>query len=305
MGQVWNYANQLLYNPILSFVKVSVLLFLLRLESRSPVVRYMIFGTMYFTIVLGVSILIADIFQCTPVAYVYDTSIPGGHCIKQGAFYVSTATMTIFTDLLVVVIPMIIVYSLQMPLRRKLMVVGILCLGLVATGVGAWRLDQLIEAFFPTSVNMDYTYSIGFVSSAVEVNVAVISACCPALKSLIGRIAPRFLGTSGRGTYGKSSNTRYGHGTYIRSNVDPNDSYELGQKNYHNKQHTEISGGNSHGGRLPPRSKTAESLSLSDDDGIIAGAMGSIAIVKTTNVSVQRNRRDDHPEKASSVDSLV
>lgn len=86
---------------------------------------------MYFTIVLGVSILIADIFQCTPVAYVYDTSIPGGRCIKQGAFYVSTATMTIFTDLLVVVIPMIIVYSLQMPLRRKLMVVGILCLGLV------------------------------------------------------------------------------------------------------------------------------------------------------------------------------
>jgi hypothetical protein len=87
--------------------------------------------------------------------------------------------------------------------------------------------------------------------------------------------------------------------------VDPNDSYELGQKNYLNKQHTEISGGNSHGGRLPPRSKTAESLSLSDDDGIIAGAMGSIAIVKTTNVSVQRNGRDDHPEKASSVDSLV
>jgi hypothetical protein len=91
----------------------------------------MIFGTIYFTIALGVSILIADIFQCTPVAYVYDTSIPGGHCIKQGAFYVATATMTIFTDLLVVVIPMIIVYSLQMPLRRKLMVVGILCLGLV------------------------------------------------------------------------------------------------------------------------------------------------------------------------------
>lgn len=91
----------------------------------------MIFGTMYFTIVLGVSILIADIFQCTPVAYVYDFSIPGGHCIKQGAFYVSTATMTIFTDLLVVVIPMIIVYSLQMPIRRKLVVVGILCLGLV------------------------------------------------------------------------------------------------------------------------------------------------------------------------------
>lgn len=86
---------------------------------------------MYFTIVLGISILIADIFQCTPVAYVYDTSIAGGHCFKQGAFYVATATMTLFTDLLVVVIPMIIVYSLQMPIRRKLMVVGILCLGLV------------------------------------------------------------------------------------------------------------------------------------------------------------------------------
>lgn len=91
----------------------------------------MIFGTMYFTIALGISVLFADIFQCTPVAYVYDPSIPGGHCIDQGAFFVVTATMTIFTDLLVVTIPMIIVYSLQMPIRRKVMVVGILCLGLV------------------------------------------------------------------------------------------------------------------------------------------------------------------------------
>lgn len=174
-----------------------------------------------------------------------------------------------------------------------------------ATGVGAWRVHQLVGIYFSTRKTKDFTYSIGFVSSSIEVNLAVIAACCPALKTLITRFVPRFLGTSGRGTYGKSSNSRYGHGTYIRSNVDPNDSYELGQKNYNNNQLTEITGGNSHGGRLPQRSKTAESLSLSDDDGIIAGAMGSIAIVKTTNVSVQSDRRSDHPEKTRSVDSLV
>lgn len=127
----WNYANQLLYNPILSLVKVSVLIFLLRLDNRSPVVRYLVIGSMVFTIALAISIFVADVFQCTPVAYVYDLSIVGGKCFQQGAFYVATAVCTIVTDILVVTIPMIIVYGLQMPLRRKLAVVGILGLGLM------------------------------------------------------------------------------------------------------------------------------------------------------------------------------
>lgn len=78
---------------------------------------------------LFISVLFVDIFQCSPVAYVYDFSIPGGKCINQGAFYVSTAAINLFTDLMVLSIPIIITWSLHMPIRRKIAVCIILCMG--------------------------------------------------------------------------------------------------------------------------------------------------------------------------------
>jgi hypothetical protein len=178
-----------------------------------------------------------------------------------------------------------------------------------ATAVGAWRLDRLIVLYFPTGISTDSTYGIGFVSSPVEVNVAIISACCPALKALLTRLAPRLLGSSaGHGTYGgkTSSSTWYGRGTYIRSHGEPGDSYELGQQVYRSNQQAHIaSNNNDRARRLPARLQTAESLSLSDEDGVIAGVMGSMSIRKTTNVTIEREGRSASREKASSVDSLV
>lgn len=125
----WNFANQLLYNPALTMVKVSILLFLRRLESKSRLVNSLIWGTMAVTVGLFLAVLFVDLFQCWPVAYVYDKSIAHGKCIQQGAFYVATAALNLFTDLLVLSIPIIITWSLHMPLRRKLAVCLILCLG--------------------------------------------------------------------------------------------------------------------------------------------------------------------------------
>lgn len=104
-------------------------MFLRRLDAQTRVVNGMIWSTMAIVIALFVAILFVDIFQCHPVAYVYDMSIPGGTCIAQGAFYVSTAAIYLFTDLLVLVIPIIITWRLQMPLRQKIAVCFILCLG--------------------------------------------------------------------------------------------------------------------------------------------------------------------------------
>ncbi|KAL1980808.1 hypothetical protein VTN96DRAFT_3503 [Rasamsonia emersonii] len=295
-GQIWNYANQLLYNPILSLVKISVLIFLLRLDSRSRTVYYLSWGTLWFTALLCIAILLADLFQCHPVRFVFDKTIPGGTCINQGAFYVSTAVMTIFTDLLVLSIPIMITYSLQMPIRRKIAVCCILSLGGVATAIGCWRLAQLVQVFFPSSVDPDPTYNIGFASSAVEVNTAVIAACGPSMKTIANRYLPRLLGTSrrdGTSAYGKSraSGNRYyrssgpGYSRNVASNPAPDDVFEMGQKN--RSQVVDIAGPAS-----GQRTNTA-SPNLSDEDGVMGAG-----IVKTTDLSITE-------ENVGSIDSLV
>ncbi|CAG7954713.1 unnamed protein product [Penicillium salamii] len=199
-GLVWNFANQIIYNPALSIVKVSMLLFLHRLNSQSRVVRYLIWASLATVITLCLAVLLVDIFQCTPVAYVYDMSIPGGKCIDQGAFYVSTAALNLTTDIMVLSIPIIITARLQMPMRRKIAVCVILCLGAVATAIGVWRIIILAQGFIAKIDNPDPTYSIGFCSSAIEVNLAVITACGPSLKAISTRYLPKVLGSSRRGT---------------------------------------------------------------------------------------------------------
>ncbi|KAB8236956.1 uncharacterized protein BDW43DRAFT_307969 [Aspergillus alliaceus] len=76
----------------------------------------------------------------------------------------------------------------------------ILCVGGVATFVGIWRLIWhlviLSKGFFSAFLLKDPTYDIGFRGSAVEVHVAVMSACAPATKAIATKYLPRLLGTS-------------------------------------------------------------------------------------------------------------
>src|ERR1700754_1872923 len=70
-----------------------------------------------------------------------------------------------------------------------------------ATAIGIWRLVILIQLFYGKP-SADPTYAISFCVSSIEVNVAVISACGPSMKSLTKRYLPRLLGSSRRGTSG-------------------------------------------------------------------------------------------------------
>ncbi|KAJ6039160.1 hypothetical protein N7499_003021 [Penicillium canescens] len=291
-GFIWNYVNQLVYNPALTVVKLSILFLLRRLESQSRVVNGLIWGAMAFIVGLFIATLFVDIFQCRPIAYVYDMSIPGGTCIDQGGFYVSTAALNLLTDLVVLSIPIIITWSLQMPLRRKIAVCVILCLGGVATAIGVWRIVILAQVFLTHKVNLDPTYNIGFCSSAIEVNVAVITACGPSMKAIASRYLPRLLGTSRRETSSYAIGTSGSRGRFpgsklFTSNMSPlhcnaDDGYEMADRML---------------GILP-------SISSGSENGV-AG------IVKTMDVSVKYTVGEVTPDnlsrdgKHASFDSLV
>ncbi|KAJ6098343.1 hypothetical protein N7499_002717 [Penicillium canescens] len=311
-GFIWNYVNQLVYNPALTVVKLSILLFLRRLESRSRVVNGLIWGAMAFVVGLFIATLFVDIFQCRPVAYVYDMSIPGGTCINQGGFYVSTAALNLLTDLVVLSIPIIITWSLQMPLRRKIAVCVILCLGGVATAIGVWRIVILAQVFLTHEVNLDPTYNIGFCSSAIEVNVAVITACGPSMKAIASRYLPRLLGISRRETSGYAAGTSGSRGRFPGSkrftsnnlHSTEDDRYEMADPNARNT----VSIGRTGSGRFDMRKYRRGGDSPSISSGSENGVAG---IVKTTDVSVKYTVGEVTPDnrsrdgKHASVDSFV
>lgn len=80
------------------------------------------------------------------------------------------------------------------------------------TIVGIVRLWFIYEAFFaPPSA--DPTYTLGFCTSAIETNLAIITASAPALRPLARKWLPQFFSNTGGNsaypdTYGTSSNHR-------------------------------------------------------------------------------------------------
>ncbi|CAK7230582.1 hypothetical protein SCUCBS95973_007624 [Sporothrix curviconia] len=192
---IWNFAVQVLYNPILALVKTSMLLFLLKLGSQKPGVRTCIHILNALNLSLMVAIFLVVIFQCAPIRYNWDTTIEG-HCVAQGTFYVATAALTIFTDVLNLALPFWVFLDLKMPTRVKIALLFVFLLGAIVTVVGIVRLVFVYRAFFEAPGD-DPTYSLGFCTSAIETNLAIICASAPSLRGLIRTWFPTFFSSAG------------------------------------------------------------------------------------------------------------
>jgi hypothetical protein len=201
-----NFAVQIAYNPVLALVKTSVLLFLLKLGGvQKKSVRWSIHALNALNISMMIAIFIVVIFQCSPVAAVYDPAVPGT-CIQQGLFYVITAGLTLLTDVLVLALPFWIFLDLKIGRRQKAAVIGVFVLGGLVTAVGVARLIIVYQGFFQPPAE-DPTYTIGFTSSAIEVNLAIITASAPMMRPLLMQWFPRmFASTAGNTSGGNGYN---------------------------------------------------------------------------------------------------
>lgn len=252
-GMIFNFAVQVAYNPILALVKTSILLFLLKLSGvQRPAVRWSIHALNALNITMMLAIFIVVIFQCSPVTFVYDKSIEGT-CIQQGMFYVVTAALTLLTDVLVLALPFWIFLDLKISRKKKMAVIGVFALGGLVTAAGVARLLIIYQGFFTTSTSADPTYSIAFTSSAIETNLAIITASAPMLRPLLVQWFPRAFGstngTSAGNGYGGGNGSGYGTSSGLRSKPGHrNTPYGTGvsgvrlQEIAKNRHHTEIRG---------------------------------------------------------------
>ncbi|EKG12282.1 hypothetical protein MPH_10587 [Macrophomina phaseolina MS6] len=229
LGQQYNLANQLLYHPILSIVKASVILFLLRIDDRRRRVDWSLKALFIFNLALMVGTFFADLFQCTPLHYTYDypamdlraqeaagadeegmldgKEIKGGYCIDQVGFFLAAAGLAVLTDVLILIIPMIMVKDLQMRKRKKIAVWAILSIGWIVTAVSIARFGIYVHRFSPS--NKDRSYGIGYTISGVEANLAIIAACAPAMNGLSRRVVPNFLSSARSYSKQKQYSSRY------------------------------------------------------------------------------------------------
>jgi hypothetical protein len=89
---------------------------------------------------------LACILQCDPIAKYWDPSILG-QCVHPGAYVVSTSSIVLVTDVLVLIMPSWVLHDLKMPLGRKIMVIAFLSFGIGLTIVSAVRTNVPVKVF--------------------------------------------------------------------------------------------------------------------------------------------------------------
>jgi len=125
MATVW--WNVLIYNLTLGLLKITILIFYLRLFPYKQF-RQWTWATMVFIFAVVSILLGLAVFQCKPIAHFWNKDI-AGKCISYDGVVFSAASLIIFTDILIVCLPIPVIRKLNLTSRRKLGVLLMFALG--------------------------------------------------------------------------------------------------------------------------------------------------------------------------------
>ena len=118
------------YNIGLTLAKLSVVLFYARcFGSVSWSFRLVLFVTALAVVAWGIIFVFLDIFTCTPVRRAWDISVPG-HCIAFVAGEaLGSAISNVAVDVFLLLLPMPMLWPLQMSTTRKVSLAVAFALG--------------------------------------------------------------------------------------------------------------------------------------------------------------------------------
>lgn len=117
-----------LYNTGLTLIKLSVLMFYRRVFgiTRAKLITFRIVGVLLVGWFIAINFL--NLFTCTPVKKSWVHDLPGS-CTNWKMALIGTAIPNICTDFILLILPMPILWRLQVGLSRKIALAGAFAAG--------------------------------------------------------------------------------------------------------------------------------------------------------------------------------
>lgn len=135
----------------------------------------------------------------------------------------SYPVVNIVTDFLLALLPVPLIWKLQMPLQARIGLVGILSLGLIAAATGIVR---QVQSATDKSTEF-YTYDWYSFWNFMELDLGIIAASLPALKPLFGSFFSQVKAMTGRSTTKMSGKWRDPKGLSYQKQDDHTVSEEI------------------------------------------------------------------------------
>ncbi|KAH9906431.1 hypothetical protein F4778DRAFT_648835 [Xylariomycetidae sp. FL2044] len=180
---------QITYKTSINITKMSILLLYLRIFGA---IRWFRWTTSILLACIAsycIAIALVTIFQCTPISAAYDHLVQG-KCINNARFWFANAAFSIITDVIILVLPMPLVYKLQVTRVQKVALTMVFALGIFVVITACLRTSTLdIQATSP-----DRLYDVSSTMwTIIEMNVAIVCACLPQIRPLIAKLFPKLL----------------------------------------------------------------------------------------------------------------
>ncbi|KAH8668777.1 hypothetical protein BX600DRAFT_538784 [Xylariales sp. PMI_506] len=193
------YVSSTLYTPTTGFAKLSLLCFYSKLSPA----RWWIWCTRVSLFILAgysIAITLAMLFACNPIKRSWDVTVTEGSCINRADLYIAIAALQILTDIGLIVMPIPMIYGLQMRVRQKIGLLLMFVIGSSTLVTSVMRLVTLIPSL--TALDQTWALSEPVLWICVEGNLLTICASFPTLRRFFRLVAPSWIGESEK----KSSN---------------------------------------------------------------------------------------------------
>lgn len=115
------------------FIKLSIAVFLLRIATKKRYV-WTLKASMAIVTIWSLAIFFFELFQCSPVQAQWDLTIEDGKCAPPASFVAaaySISVLTVVTDWLYAIIPIPMIWNVQMSVQKKVTVAFVLSLGVL------------------------------------------------------------------------------------------------------------------------------------------------------------------------------
>ncbi|KAF4974950.1 hypothetical protein FZEAL_8213 [Fusarium zealandicum] len=215
----WLVVAEVLYAWNLGWTKLSLLVMYYRI-FRVPYFKKMawVVGTFVFAWVICITFLF--IFICVPVEKLWYPDVPG-HCINQVGTWIANAASTIFTDVVILMLPLPPIWKLQLGKSEKIGLSAAFALGFFVVFASAYRTSVLFT-YAVTDPTYTLAPTVGW--TEIEMSAGIVSANLPTMLPVL-RIIARFTGLHSlaetvRGTTLRSKGERSAQGLASREDTN-------------------------------------------------------------------------------------
>lgn len=118
-------AFELIYFTSVALPKLGIICLYLRIFNWKGATRTAAWVLFALTAMTSVSLVVAACFQCTPIAFWWDRTIPGGRCFDVQGFFHAQALPGFVLDLAIMALPMQTIWHLKMPLVKRMALVAV------------------------------------------------------------------------------------------------------------------------------------------------------------------------------------